>query len=65
MIMRAGGRFPYLQEPESVFAAQGKGGGRCVVVFVCVCVFVCVSSLVLSVCVRVYKQKELRYMMDP
>ncbi len=44
MIMRVGGRFPYLHEPESVFAAQWKGRGRCS--------NACVSSLNFSVHVR-------------
>lgn len=51
MIMRVGGRFPYLQKPESVFTAQGKGKVSYVVVFVCVsslyllceCVYMCMG----------------------
>lgn len=50
MIMRVGGRFPYLHEPESVFAAQGTGERR-------VCGNVCISSLYLSVCVHVCGQR--------
>lgn len=52
MIMRVGGRFPYLQAPESVFAVQAKRRGR----YVAMCV--CVSSLNLSVCVRTCVQAQ-------
>lgn len=53
MIMRVGGRFPYLHELKSVSQHRGQqeeGMWHCV----------CVSSLYLSV----YRQKELRYLMD-
>lgn len=58
MIMRVGGRFPYLQEPESIFAVQAKGRGEYVAM--CVCVF----SQFVSACIHVCKHKELRYLMD-
>lgn len=51
MIMRVGGRFPYLQEPESIFAVQAKGRGGYVA-------NVCVSSLNLSVCVHTCVQAQ-------
>lgn len=45
MIMRVGGRFPYLHQPETLSTAQGPGGGTFL------CVSVCVFSLYLSMCV--------------
>lgn len=56
MIMRVGGRFPYLQELESVTAPGNKKvyGNACM----------CVPSLNLSVCVNMCKHKALRYLMD-
>lgn len=46
MIMRVGGRFPYLHEPENVFAAQGKERrgfvGMCVYMHACLYLEVCV-----------------------
>lgn len=44
MIMRVGGRFPYLQESESIHCT-GEGKSK-----VCGVVCVCVLSLIVSVC---------------